>query len=83
MHRPDVATNLSPWTSFGKHFVFKFLECGCIWGLLVNCGASLGCFLAAGGAVLCSKCKDNHTVFVSQSIAPNTFHETMFRDHAP
>jgi hypothetical protein len=70
------------WTSFGEHFVFKFPERGCIGGLgLGSFGAILGWFLAAGGAVLCAKRTDINTAFVSQSIAPKTLHETMFREH--
>jgi hypothetical protein len=44
-------------------------------------GAILGWFLGAGGAVLCAKRKESHTAFVSQSIAPTSLHETMFREH--
>ena len=48
---------------------------------LGNFGAILGWFLGAGGAVLCAKRKEINTAFVSQSIAPKSLHETMFREH--
>jgi hypothetical protein len=48
---------------------------------LGKCGAILGWFLGAGGAVLCAKRKEINTAFVSQSIAPKSLHETMFREH--
>jgi hypothetical protein len=47
---------------------------------LGNFGAILGRFLGAGGAVLCAKCKESHTAFVSQSIARKSVHETTFRE---
>jgi hypothetical protein len=48
---------------------------------LGNFGAMLGWFSGAGGAVLCAKREDIDTALVSQSIAPQSLHETMFHEH--
>jgi hypothetical protein len=48
-----------------------------------NVGVILGWCLAAGGAVLCVKRKEINTAFGSQSIAPKSLHETMFREQCP
>jgi hypothetical protein len=48
---------------------------------LGNVGAILGWFSGAGGAVLCAKRAEINTAFVSQSITPESLHETMFCGH--
>jgi hypothetical protein len=48
---------------------------------LGNFDPTLGCFLAAGGAVLCAERTEINTTFVSQSIALKGLHKTMLRKH--
>ena len=70
------------WTSFGEHFVFKFPYRGCIGGLDWEIlGAISGRFSGSGRAVLCAKHEEIKTAFDSRSIAPESLHETMFREH--
>jgi hypothetical protein len=44
-------------------------------------GAILGRFSGTGRAVLCAKRKEIETAFDSRSIAPESLHEAMFREH--
>ena len=53
---------------------------GLDWEIL---GAIFGRFSGTGRAALCEKRREIKTAFDSRSIAPESLHETMFREHFP